>query len=101
MIYFFIIKIGEKIRRARKIKAITQENLANAIGVSDKSVSAYESERVSPPLKVLEKIAEQTDQSLAFFLEENIENSIMNKLKEVEKQLSEIKILLEATKLQE
>jgi len=101
VIYFFIIKIGEKIRRARKIKAITQENLANAIGVSDKSVSAYESERVSPPLKVLEKIAEQTDQSLAFFLEENIENSIMNKLKEVEKQLSEIKILLEATKLQE
>src|SRR3989344_8654904 len=91
-------QIGAKIRQARKGKRVTQEDLADAIGVSDKSISAYESNRVSPPLKVLEKIAEQTDQSLTFFLEDSIESAILSKLKEVERQFKEIKFLLEGMK---
>jgi transcriptional regulator with XRE-family HTH domain len=63
-----MIKLGQKIKKARKQKRITQEDLANAIGVSDKSISAYESDRINPPLQILEKIAEKTDESLSYFL---------------------------------
>lgn len=89
-----MINIGKKIREARKYKQITQEELALAIGVSDKSISAYESERISPPLKVLEKIAEKTDQTINYFLEENVESAVLTKLNEVERQFKEIKSIL-------
>lgn len=87
-------KLGEKIKQARKVKHITQDDLAQAIGVSDKSISAYESDRISPPIKVLEKIAGETGQSLTYFLEEKVEDSILAKLNEIEKLFSEIKNLL-------
>ncbi len=76
------------------MKRITQEDLAQAIGVSDKSISAYESERTDPPLKILEKIAETTDQNLSYFLEANVESSILSKLNIIEKEFAEIKKLL-------
>lgn len=90
-----MVKIGQKIKDARKTRRITQEDLAKAIGVSDKSISAYESNRISPPIRVLEKIAQKTDHSLSYFLEDTIESAILAKLKEVEKQFKEIKSLLE------
>lgn len=91
-----MIKIGPKIREARKYKQITQEELAQAIGVSDKSISAYESERISPPIKVLEKIAEKTQQPINFFLEEDTQSAILTKLGEVEQQFKEIKEILKS-----
>lgn len=88
-------KIGIKIKQARTAKRITQEDLARAIGVSDKSISAYESGRVSPPFPVLEKIADSTDHSLHFFVEDSPESTLLAKLNEVEKLFQEIKKLLE------
>lgn len=95
---FFMVKIGQKIKQARKIKRITQEDLASAIGVSDKSVSAYESERIDPPLKVLEKIADETNQPLSYFLEDNVESEILAKLNQIEKEFKEIKKILQKKK---
>jgi transcriptional regulator with XRE-family HTH domain len=94
-----MFKIGQKIKAARKIKRITQDELAKVIGVSDKSISAYESDRANPPLSVVEKISKATNQSLNFFLEDTIETSILSKLMEVENQFKEIKRLLKRRKL--
>ena len=94
-----MLKIGQKIKAARKIKRITQSELAKVIGVSDKSISAYESDRANPPLSVVEKISKATNQSLNFFLEETIETSILSKLTEVESQFKEIKRLLKRRNL--
>lgn len=94
-----MLKLGKKIRFARKQKRVTQEDLAQTLGVSDKSISAYESDRTSPPLHILEKIAAATNQPLSYFLDENVESSILAKLKEVESQFSEIKKLLKKEKL--
>ncbi len=91
-------KIGQKIKTARKIKRITQEDLAQIIGVSDKSISAYESNRINPPLTVLEKIAKTTNQPVSYFLDETQESSIMAKLRNVETELKEIKQLLKKIK---
>lgn len=94
-----MLKIGQKIKAARKIKRITQEELAKVMGISDKSISAYESDRAVPPLSVVEKISKATNQPLSFFLEETIETSILSKLREVETQFKEIKELLKKEKL--
>ena len=91
--------IGRKIKSARKLKRITQEDLAAAIGVSDKSISAYESNRTSPPLPVLEKIASATNQPLNYFIEETLESSISSRLKEIETLFQEVKQLLKKEKL--
>lgn len=90
-----MLKIGEKIKKARKIRQITQSQLAKITGVSDKSISAYESNRVKPPVYVLEKIARMTGQSISFFLEDSPEGMILSKLREIEKQFTEIKAILE------
>lgn len=93
-----MLKVGKKIREARKSKQVTQDDLAESVGVSGKSISAYESDRISPPLKVLEKIAEKTDRTMTYFLEDSLDSAILEKLKEVEKQFSEIKAMLEEIK---
>ena len=89
-----MIKIGNKIKEARKRTKMTQEELAGAVGVSDKSISAYESERISPPIKILEKIAEKTGSPLTYFFEESIESTVLAKLSSLEKDFKEIKNLL-------
>ena len=91
----FMVKVGERIKQARKQNHITRGSLANAIGISDKSISAYESNRINPPLKVLEKIAKSTGQPLRYFVEDTVETAILTKLAEVERQFLEIKKLLE------
>lgn len=93
-----MLKVGKKIKEARREGRITQSELAQAIGVSDKSISAYESNRISPPLKIIEKIAEQTERPLTYFFEDNIETTIMTKLQKLEKDFEEIKELLKKNK---
>lgn len=89
-----MLNLGQKIKQVRKVRGITQDDLAKAIGVSDKSISAYESDRISPPIKVLEKIAKKTDLSVGYFLENNDSSEILAKLKSVEKLFEEIRNLL-------
>ncbi len=86
--------LATKIKQARKSRQITQEDLARAIGVSDKSISAYESGRVHPPLEILEKIAKSTDHSMTYFVDPSAESSILQKLNEVQKLFEEIRSLL-------
>lgn len=53
------MKIGEKIRIKRLEKGMTQEELANAIGLSSKQIIYhYESGFRNPSLEVLEKISD-------------------------------------------
>lgn len=91
-------QLATKIRLARNTKKITQEELARAIGVSDKSISAYESGRVQPPLEILEKIATSTNHSLTYFIDPSVGPSIMQKLDEVQELFEEIKKLLSKSK---
>jgi len=87
--------LSQRIRNARKEARLSQAELAFAIGVSDKSVSAYEQGRSQPPFEKLKKIAQCTKRPLGYFTdEETNESAIVAKLRSIEQELIEIKKLL-------
>lgn len=58
------IKINEQIAFLRKNKGITQEELANALGVSGQAVSKWESAACCPDISLLPEIARYFDVSI-------------------------------------
>lgn len=59
----------EIIKEERKEQGLTQTDLGKAIGKSMRTIQTYESGQVTPPKKVLEKIAEVFGESLVFLLD--------------------------------
>ena len=51
-------ELAQRIRAARRNARLSQDELGKSIGLSDKSISAYEQGRSMPPLDKLKKIAE-------------------------------------------
>ena len=58
------IKISEQIAFLRKQKGLTQEELANAIGVTNQAVSKWESAQCCPDIQLLPDIARLFDVSV-------------------------------------
>ena len=56
--------IGESIRRGRKQKGMTQETLAEALGVSAQAVSKWENDVSCPDISLLPSLAEKLEISL-------------------------------------
>lgn len=92
-------ELANRIREARRRAHLSQDDLGKFIGVSDKSISAYEQGRSTPPIHKLKKIAEFTRYPLSYFTQEdNIDALLTNKLAAIERELSEVKKLLKETK---
>ena len=53
------MSIGERIKKLRNKKGITQLELANKLFVTDKTVSSWESDRTEPSLEMLVKLSEK------------------------------------------
>lgn len=88
--------MADRIRTARLEAGLSQTDLGNAIGLSDKSISAYEKGRAVPPVSKLKRISEETHQPLQYFTGDATEDyTIGSKLASIEKQLIEIKQLLQ------
>jgi len=91
--------LAQRIRTARENAHLSQQTLGTAIGVSDKSISAYEKGRSQPPLENLRKIAATTNHPLTYFTQEDNANSaIAAKLQSIERELAEVKRLLKKAK---
>ena len=92
-------ELANRIREARRRAHLSQDDLGKYIGVSDKSISAYEQGRSTPPIQKLKKIAEFTRYPLSYFTQEdNIDAMLANKLASIERELTEVKRLLIETK---
>lgn len=88
-------ELAIRIREARRNAHLSQDELGKQIGVSDKSVSAYEQGRSTPPINKLKKIAESTSHPLSYFTQEDNEEALMtSKLANIERELAEVKRLL-------
>lgn len=62
-----------KIREERKIKGMTQEQLAEKIGVSTKIIVQWENEKYTPSLENLKKLRTEFGVTLDYLLKDNIE----------------------------
>ncbi len=88
-------KLAVRIKLARESSHISQRELGESIGVSDKSISSYEKARSMPPIEKLKKIASKTNKPILFFTEEKtIKIDIVSKLNVIDKELREIRDIL-------
>ncbi len=51
------MSVGKSIRKFRKLNKLTQEELANKMGVSDKTISSWEIDRTEPDIGTIQKLA--------------------------------------------
>jgi len=64
-------QIAERIRKIRKIKGMTLEQLGEKIGISRGMLSRLETNRSSPPIATLSKIAQGLEVPISLFFEES------------------------------
>ncbi len=95
--------LADRIRNARRSIGLSQDELGEILGVSDKTISAYEVGRAIPPLPKLLKLAEATQKPISYFSEENPSTAldIDERLRAVETLLEEIKKLVKNQKTSE
>lgn len=60
--------IGDRIKKIRKAKGITQKELAEKLGTSHQNLSQYESGKRSPKIETIQKIADALDVSVDRFM---------------------------------
>lgn len=66
--------VGTKIRKLREDMGLTQEELANSVGLSSEFISLLELGRRSPSLESLARIAKFLDKKISFFILEKAES---------------------------
>lgn len=77
-----MIKIGNFLSELRREKGLTQEQLGNELGVSNKTVSRWETGTYLPPVEILQMLSAEYDVSINEILSgERIENAEEFKLK--------------------
>jgi transcriptional regulator with XRE-family HTH domain len=92
-------ELAQRIRTARRNARLSQDALGKGLGLSDKSISAYEQGRSIPPITKLKRIAELTSYPLAYFTQEDTDEiTISSKLAAIERELAEVKKLLRSKK---
>ncbi|MBQ4353532.1 MAG: helix-turn-helix transcriptional regulator [Clostridia bacterium] len=73
-----MLPIAEKIKELRKLKNITQTDLADALGVSFQSVSRWERGQAYPDIEMIPKIAAYFSVTTDVLLIEPDAEAIMN-----------------------
>ncbi len=81
---------GKKLKVARQETEMSQRSLGLALGLSDKTISSYESSRSYPNLEVLCKISEILEKPIEYFISSNKEVKISEILKSIDRKQSEI-----------
>jgi transcriptional regulator with XRE-family HTH domain len=94
-------ELGKRIKIARDEARMSQLQVGVALGVSDKTISGYESGRIAPPIDKLMHLADLFKKPITFFLgADPREYKVASRLRAVEiglrdirKQLNEIKLI--------
>jgi transcriptional regulator with XRE-family HTH domain len=86
--------LGERIKRLRLSKNMSQARFGSKLGISGKSISAYENDLCVPSLRVMESMSSTYDVS---FIPENNKQNISKKIQDLKKYLIELESILENT----
>jgi transcriptional regulator with XRE-family HTH domain len=84
-----------KIRILREKRGLSQDRFGNKIGISGKSVSAYENGRCTPPLKVLESISRVYNVP-AFYIGVANKSDLEGLLVEIKQRLNKLEEILDS-----
>lgn len=94
-----IVKIGKYIAENRKKKNLTQEQLAEKLGVTSKTISRWENGNYMPDIALLKPLSEELDVTLNDLLsgekiekeqyQEKLEENILNTIDYTNKKISE------------
>ena len=95
------LKLAENIRLFRKNKKMTQEQLAEALGVTVGAVSKWESAMTTPEITMLMRLAEFFDTSVDVLLGYHLQNGSLPQITEELKELRQQKEYDEAISLGE
>ncbi len=85
-------EFGVRLKKAREEYGLSQRSLGLALGLSDKTISSYESSRSYPNLEILKKLSEVLGRSTDYFLEyERKDISLLERIEILEKEISILK----------
>ena len=92
--------LGERIKKLRTEKGLSQSQLAKKIGVSYPQMSRYEIKGVQPPADVLKKLADVFETTADYMISGDSNEKAKNSLKDAEliNQFKEIDLLPEEEK---
>jgi len=99
--------LAERIKKAREEAKLSQLQVGVALGVSDKTISGYESGRISPPIDKLQKLAELLKKPIGYFVGSDAREykvaarlrAVEIMLRDIRRELREIKALAQSTNL--
>lgn len=100
-------ELGKKIRNARFEAGLSQIEVGVAMGLTDKTISGYESGRIAPPFDKLLMLAEIFKKPITYFLGTDPKEykvasrlrAVEIALREVRKQLNEIRLISQNSNL--
>lgn len=85
-----IKEFGKKLKSARQQKGMSQRGLGLALGLSDKTISSYESSRSYPNLEALTKICEILNKPIEYFVSSSKAVVIREHIQSIETKQEEI-----------
>jgi len=100
-------ELGKRIKQVREEARLSQLQVGVALGVSDKTISGYESGRIMPPVDKLISLADLFKKPIAYFLGADPKDykvasrlrAVEISLKEIRQQLQEIKLISQSIDL--
>lgn len=88
--------IGDNIKELRKMRKLTQKELAKIIDKTERTIQKYESGDIEPPVSVLEIISEKLNVPFDYFFSKSlskIDIELLDKNIDTKKLSEEVKIL--------
>lgn len=87
-----VTTLGAKVKTAREESRMSQLQVGVALGVSDKTISGYESDRIVPPIDKIQKIADLLKKPVGYFLGIDTKDyKVSSRLRAVEVMLRDIR----------
>lgn len=85
--------LAKTIKNTRQRLRLTQDQLAIKLGISAQLISAFESGRIRPQRKYLQKLAELANVPIAIFTGDRVEEAL-SRLKAMQQEIQQIHDLL-------
>ncbi len=88
--------IGIKIKKIRDNYNLSQDRFGKKLGLSGKTISAYETGRTCPPLKIVERIVNNYNTPF-INIREDEKTKLQMKLESLQKEIIDIKEMIEGS----